>query len=167
MSKRRYTNMQVLLPTIEKMLESGKSHREIEAELGLEGDRPVHNLLKRQRKKAAKGAPKFRGRKPAKTLQEYKYENKRLKMEVKLLQDFLQSTERKWGQRQSTPSSTVTGENTQYLLCANSSGYPGVVTTALKSVWERRIAMLLWQRKSRNVSAGQIRPTAIDVYGSG
>ena len=93
MSKRRYTNMQVLLPTIEKMLESGKSHREIEAELSLEGDRPVHNLLKRQRKKAAKGAPKFRGRKPAKTLQEY--ENKRLKMEVKLLQDFLQSTERK------------------------------------------------------------------------
>ena len=80
---------------IEKMLESGKSHREIEAELGLEGDRPVHNLLKRQRKKAAKGAPKFRGRKPAKTLQEYKYENKRLKMKVKLLQDFLQSTERK------------------------------------------------------------------------
>lgn len=63
MSKRRYTNMQVLLPTIEKMLESGKNHREIEAELGLEGDRPVHNLLKRQRKKAAKGAPKFRGRK--------------------------------------------------------------------------------------------------------
>lgn len=95
MSKRRYTNMQVLLPTIEKMLESGKNHREIEAELGLEGDRPVHNLMKRQRKKAAKGAPKFRGRKPAKTLQEYKYENKRLKMEVKLLQDFLQSTERK------------------------------------------------------------------------
>ena len=46
--------MQDLLPTIEKMLESGKSHREIKAELGLEGDRPVHNLLKRQRKKAAK-----------------------------------------------------------------------------------------------------------------
>lgn len=45
-------------------------------------------------RKAAKGAPKFRGRKPAKTLQEYKYENKRLKMEVKLLRDFLQSTER-------------------------------------------------------------------------
>ena len=94
MSKRRYTNMQDLLPTIEKMLESGKSHREIEAELGLEGDRPVHNLLKRQRKNAAKGAPKFCGRKTAKTLQEYKYENKRLKMEVKLLQDFLQSAER-------------------------------------------------------------------------
>ena len=95
MSKRRYTKMQVLLPSIEKMLASGMSHKEIETELGLEGDRPVHNLLKRQRRKAAKGAPKLRGRKPAKTLQEYKYENKRLKMEVRLLQDFLQSAERK------------------------------------------------------------------------
>ena len=38
--------------------------------------------------------PKKRGRKPAKTLQEYKYENKRLKMEVELLRDFLQSIER-------------------------------------------------------------------------
>ena len=94
MGKRRYTKMVVLLPVIEKMLGAGMSHREIEDELGLEGDRPVHNLLKRQRRKAAKGAPKLRGRKPAKTLQEYKYENKRLKMEVKLLQDFLQSTER-------------------------------------------------------------------------
>ena len=95
MSKRRYTNMVALLPVIKDMLTAGMSHREIEDELGLEGDRPVHNLLKRQRRKAAKGMPKFRGRKPSKTLQEYKYENKRLKMEVKLLQDFLQSTERK------------------------------------------------------------------------
>ena len=95
MSKRRYTKIQVLLPTIERMIEAGMSHKAIEEELGLEGDRPVHNLLKRQRRKAAKGAPTFRGRKPAKTLQEYKYENKQLKMEVKLLQDFLQSTERK------------------------------------------------------------------------
>ena len=94
MSKRRYTNMLALLPVIESMLEAGMSHREIEDELGLEGERPVHNLLKRQRRKAAKGMPKYRGRKPAKTLQEYKYENKRLKMEIKLLQDFLQSTER-------------------------------------------------------------------------
>lgn len=36
-----------------------------------------------------------RGRKPAKTLAEYKYENKRLKMENELLRDFLHSTERK------------------------------------------------------------------------
>ena len=68
MRKRRYTKMQVLLPTIERMIEAGMRHREIEQELGLEGDRPVHNLLKRQRRKVAKGAPKFRRRKPAKTL---------------------------------------------------------------------------------------------------
>ena len=94
MSKRRYTNMMALLPIIEQMLASGMSHSQIEEELGLEGDRPVHNLLKRQRRKAAKGIPKFRGRKPAKTLQEYKYETKRLKMENELLRDFLQSMER-------------------------------------------------------------------------
>ncbi len=39
--------------------------------------------------------PKARGRKPAKTLQEYKYENKRLKMENEMLRDFLLLTERK------------------------------------------------------------------------
>ena len=39
--------------------------------------------------------PKQRGRKPAKTLQENKYENKRLKMENELLRDFLSLTERK------------------------------------------------------------------------
>ena len=94
MSKRRYTNMVALLPIIESMLANGMTHKQIEEELGLEGDRPVHNLLKRQRRKIAKGKPKIRRRKPPKTLQEYKYENKRLKMEVKLLQDFLQSTER-------------------------------------------------------------------------
>ena len=94
MSKRRYAKIQELLPVIEQMLEAGMSHRQIEEALGLEGDRPIHNLLKRQRKKAVKGLPKLRGRKPAKTLQEYKYENRRLKMEVELLRDFLQSMER-------------------------------------------------------------------------
>ena len=94
MSKRRYTKIQELLPVIERMLEAGMSHRQIEEELGLQGDRPIHNLLKRQRRKAVKGLTKFRGRKPAKTLQEYKYENRRLKMEVELLRDFLQSMER-------------------------------------------------------------------------
>ena len=38
--------------------------------------------------------PAKRGRKPAKTLQEYKYENKRLKMENELLRDFLSEMER-------------------------------------------------------------------------
>ena len=95
MEKRRYTKIQALLPVIEAKLAEGKSQREIERELGLEGDRPIHNLLRRERKKEVRGIPKARGRKPAKTLAEYKYENKRLKMENELLRDFLQFTERK------------------------------------------------------------------------
>lgn len=95
MQKRRYTKIQALLPVIEAKLAEGQSQREIERDLGLEGDRPIHNLLKRERKKEVRGIPKARGRKPAKTLAEYKYENKRLKMENELLRDFLQSTERK------------------------------------------------------------------------
>jgi len=95
MEKRRYTKIQALLPIIEAKLAEGQSQREIERELGLEGDRPIHNLLRRERKKEVRGIPKARGRKPAKTLAEYKYENKRLKMENELLRDFLQSTERK------------------------------------------------------------------------
>ena len=94
MQKRRYTKIQALLPVIEAKLAEGQSQREIERELGLEGDRPIHNLLKRERKKEVRGMPKARGRKPAKTLEEYKYENKRLKMENELLRDFLQSVER-------------------------------------------------------------------------
>ena len=94
MSKRKYTKIQALLPVIEAKLAEGKSQREIEKELGLEGDRPIHNLLKRERKKEVRGIPKVRGRKPAKTLAEYKYENQRLKMDNELLRDFLQSTER-------------------------------------------------------------------------
>ena len=95
MEKRKYRKIRELLPIIEGKIAAGQSHSEIEKEMGLEGERPIHNLLKRERRKAARGIPKQRGRKPAKTLQEYKHENKRLKMEVKLLQDFLQSTERK------------------------------------------------------------------------
>lgn len=39
--------------------------------------------------------PKFRKRKPAKTLEEYKNENRQLRMENELLRDFLSLTERK------------------------------------------------------------------------
>ena len=91
---RRYQKIQALLPEIKKMLDGGMTQREVEEALGVEGDRPVHELLKRERKKSVKGIPKQRGRKPAKTLQEYKYENKRLKMENELLRDFLLLTGR-------------------------------------------------------------------------
>ena len=92
---RKYQHTQELLPQIKEMLAQGMTQRQIEDKLGLTGYRPVHELLKRERKKEISGVPKHRGRKPSKTLQEYKYENKRLKMEVELLRDFLLLTERK------------------------------------------------------------------------
>ena len=91
---RKYQHTQHLLEEIKAMLASGMTQKEVESALGLTGYRPVHALLKRERKKELQGIPKARGRKPAKTLQEYKYENKRLQMEVELLRDFLRSTER-------------------------------------------------------------------------
>ena len=92
---RKYQQTMELLPQIKQMLADGMTQKEVEKALGLTGDRPIHNLLKRERKKQVQGIPKQRRRKPAKTLQEYKYENKRLKMEVELLRDFLSLTERK------------------------------------------------------------------------
>ena len=92
---RRYQKVQELLPQIKQMLEQGMSQREVAEFLGLKGEQPVHDLLKRERKKELQGIRKQRGRKPAKTLAEYKRENKRLQMENELLRDFLQSTGRK------------------------------------------------------------------------
>ena len=70
-------------------------------ELSQEYNKPfktIKNMVTRENNKLkGKGAqiPKPRGRKPAKTLQEYKYENKRSRMENELLRDFLSLTERK------------------------------------------------------------------------
>ena len=89
---RKYQHTMELLPRNKQMLSEGMTPKEVENALGLTGYRPVHELLKRERKKEQQGVPKQRGRKPAKTLQEYKYENKRLKMEVELLRDFLSLT---------------------------------------------------------------------------
>ena len=95
MSKRNYTHVQALLPAIQEMVESGMTQREIAAHYGFKDKEIVRELLKRARRKQQQAIPKQRGRKPAKTLAEYKYENKRLQMENELLRDFLQSTERK------------------------------------------------------------------------
>ncbi len=95
---RKYQHTMALLPEIKEMLARGMTQKQIENALGLTGYRPVHELLKRERKKEAQGIPKQRSRKPAKTLAEYKYENKRLKMENELLRDFLRLTERGSGQ---------------------------------------------------------------------
>ena len=96
MEKRRYTHMRLLEAVIDEMLEQGRSHKEIEQELGLQGKRQVHDFLKRRRRrerKLAEGvALRSKGRPPKgyKTPDvEKDYEIKRLKMENELLRDFL------------------------------------------------------------------------------
>lgn len=91
---RKYQHTTELLPQIKEILAKGMTQKEVENALGLTGSRPIHHLLSRERKKDTQGIPKSRGRKPAKTLAEYKYENKRLRMENELLRDFLRFTER-------------------------------------------------------------------------
>ena len=91
---RKYEKVSKLLPIIREKIEQGKTQREIAQELGLANKKVIKDLLRRERQKEIQGVPKRRGRKPAKTLQEYKYENKRLKMENELLRDFLLLTER-------------------------------------------------------------------------
>lgn len=91
---RKYQHTMELLPQIKEMLAKGMTQKEVENALGLTGSRPIHHLLSRERKKDTQGIPKSRGRKPAKTLAEYKYENKRPRMENELLRDFLRFTER-------------------------------------------------------------------------
>ena len=70
----------------------GMSARELAREYG-KTFKTIKGLLYRENRKEREfNIPKQRGRKPAKTLQEYKYENNRLKMEVELLRDFLSLT---------------------------------------------------------------------------
>ena len=101
MPKRKYTNLKVLLPQIKEMIAEGKSHREIEEHFGLTGERPIHHLLKqehRREKKMVTGImpkPKGHPRKDSQPpKQDIQKELERLRMENKLLRDFLQSTER-------------------------------------------------------------------------
>ena len=72
---RKYEKVKVLLPVVQRLQAEGKTRKEIARELGLQNERTVKDLLYRTR--------------------QYKYENKRLKMENELLRDFLQSIERK------------------------------------------------------------------------
>ena len=92
---RKYEKVSELLLIVKELTSQGKTQQQIAEELGLSDKKVVWNLLYRERQKAIQGVPRFRGRKPAKTLQEYKYENKRLKMENELMRDFLSLTERK------------------------------------------------------------------------
>ena len=75
---------------------AGESQNQLSRELGISrysiqswcGLRPETKL--RQLAPLAKGRPKRK-----KTIEDYEKENKRLRMEVSLMRDFLQSTERK------------------------------------------------------------------------
>ena len=79
-----------------KRIAAGESQHQLSREFGISrysiqswcGLRPETKL--RQLAPPPKGRPKS-----MKTIEDYKKENKRLRMEVSLMQDFLQSTERK------------------------------------------------------------------------
>ena len=100
MSKRKYTHMSEYEAVILAMRQSGCTRREIADELGL-SVKQIETWITRYNKRQAlllSGKElKVRGRprKDGKPLQErLETEVKRLRMENKLLRDFLQSTER-------------------------------------------------------------------------
>ena len=104
MSKRKYEQVQALLPEIRAMVAAGKTQREIAEHLGLANKYVVKSLLKRERRKEEKiiagvtPRPKGRPRKdavPRDLVAEQAYELNRLQMENQLLRDFLQLTGRK------------------------------------------------------------------------
>ena len=94
---RKYEKVQKLLPEVQRLTDEGYTHRQIAEKLDLGSRKVVGQLLYRERHEKVKGIPKQRGRKPkpAETLEEYKKENQRLKMENELLRDFLSLTGRK------------------------------------------------------------------------
>lgn len=87
---------QMTINQIIKEHTQGKTVKQLSEEYG-KPYKTIKNMITREnnKKKSKKALPKQRGRRPAKTLQEYKYENKRLKMENELMRDFLLLTERK------------------------------------------------------------------------
>lgn len=78
---------------------AGATRRELAEEYG-KPYKTIKNMCTRENNKARRQKEglqpkKSRGRKPAVSLAEYKYENKRLKMENELLRDFLHAAGRK------------------------------------------------------------------------
>jgi len=101
MSKRGYTHIKELVPEIKVMVAEGKTQREIAEYYGFKGSEVVREALKRDRRKEKKiaagthpkpkGRPRKDGQPPKQDIQK---ELKRLRMENKLLRDFLQFMER-------------------------------------------------------------------------
>lgn len=104
MENPNYTHVQMLLPEIEAMIAEGKRQREVAEYFGSKDKYVVKRLLNRQREKRRKleagivPRPKGRPRKdaaPRDVATEQAYEIARLRVENKLLRDFLQFAERK------------------------------------------------------------------------
>ena len=100
MSKRKYTHIKELEMQILSMRESGMTRQEIADELGLEKGQIKNwiarynrrgSLLLREPNQKSKGRPRKDGQIPKQDIQK---ELERLRMENKLLRDFLRSTER-------------------------------------------------------------------------
>ncbi len=68
---RKYQKVSELLPVIKELSAQGKNQEQIAKQFGLSSAKVVWNLLYREKQKEIQGVPKFRGRKPAKTLQKY------------------------------------------------------------------------------------------------
>ena len=101
MEKRNYTHVQALLSEIRAMLAEGKTQREVAEYYGFRDKQVVKRLLERERRKERKleagilPRPKGRPRNdsaPRNIVAEQAYEIQRLRMENKLLRDFLQFT---------------------------------------------------------------------------
>jgi hypothetical protein len=99
---RGYANVKVLLPEIKEMVGQRKSQREIAEHFGFKDKYVIKELLKRERRTErkieagispkAKGRPRKDGESPR---QKEKTELERLRMENKLLRDFLQNAGRR------------------------------------------------------------------------
>ena len=96
MSKRDYTQVQHLVPEIKRLREEGKTHREIAEHYGFKNKEVVKQLLARERRKEKQllsGKIIRRKGRPRKKSPEAELE--RLRMENKLLRDFMEFIERK------------------------------------------------------------------------
>ena len=104
MEKRNYTHVQGLLPEIKAMLAERKTQREVAEYYGFQDRKVGKRIRERERRKERKleagilPRPKGRPRKdaaPKDIVAEQAYEIQRLRMENKLLRDFLYCTGRK------------------------------------------------------------------------
>ena len=94
MSKRNYTHIQALLPEIEEMVSNGMTQREIAEHLGVKDRYVVKELLKRERRKERKLKAGIVPLPKGRPSNDPEKEIERLKMENKLLRDFLRLSER-------------------------------------------------------------------------